>query len=608
MSKRFNNLKKVLSIVSGGFVLVGGFNHIRLSRIDKLIDKLNTVQIHSLDVKDHPVLNEAYSNIVSCIDNISSIKDGVDSKVFRFDNYYVPSFSNDSVGYIIYDNSICIRVKSPDNKYANLYSYIYKFDGSYSIRCAYEDDIEKLLESIDEINDIDFDYWFRYENKFNSITYNFSQDGVLTDSVVSGNMRSATFKYIDGDINSYSFYIPSFYGDNAFIEKNNDVIIHDHNSLNYSFFSKYNDIIYNLKDTDFNYIFNMGTSNIQYKFDSNYKFNGLDAQNDNGEYFKVDGSMNLELKKAYGDNFNYAYSDNKSLRLLTNRNEYDENVVYDDKYDINGLVSEKRNNVLIYKHDENKDYYYNRDGEIERIEENVDGTLVTHNYYNGVIRSSKCDKYTIDYLDGIVYSVNVFKDNCDITINDVLYKLNSSDSLSFENGVLSSKKIGNEKWNYYDGIHVSSYYNSYNNIRIHYDINGNIDGCSYNYLSDENKKLFDVQNSFNYLMENIDSNYRFDFPFSNSDFYVDFSNKNSVKLSYSNMSFSYNNGKLSYFSYDSSDNKIPYKSYSVHVFDSDFYNLPKDVIQYSICDFNDNQFSYSTSDKVMHISNNSKTI
>ena len=76
MSKRFNNLKKILSIVSGGFVLVGGFNHIMLSRIDKLIDKLNTVQIHSLDVKDHPVLNEAYSSIVSCIDNISSIKAG----------------------------------------------------------------------------------------------------------------------------------------------------------------------------------------------------------------------------------------------------------------------------------------------------------------------------------------------------------------------------------------------------------------------------------------------------------------------------------------------------------------------------------------------------
>ena len=352
----------------------------------------------------------------------------------------------------------------------------------------------------------------------------------------------------------------------------------------------------------------MGISDIQYKFDINYKFNGLDAQNDNGEYFKVDGSMNLELKKAYGDNFNYAYSDNKSLRLLTNRNEYDENVVYDDKYDINGLVSEKRNNILIYNHDKNKDYYYNRDGEIERIEENVDGTIVTHNYYNGVIRSSECDKYTIDYLNGIVYSVNVFKDNCEITINDVLYKLNSSDSLSFENGVLSSKVIGNEKWNYYDGVHVSSYYNSYSDVCIHYDINGNIDGCSYNYLSDENKKLFDVENSFNYLMKNIDSNYRFDFPFSNSDFYVDFSNKNSVKLSYSNMSFSYNNGKLSYFYYDNNDNKMPYKSYSVYIIDSDFHHLPKDVIQYSICDFDDNQFNYSTSDGIMHISNDNKTI
>ena len=113
--------------------------------------------------------------------------------------------------------------------------------------------------------------------------------------------------------------------------------------------------------------------------------------------------------------------------------------------------------------------------------ENVDGTLLTHHYYNGVIKDSECDKYIINYLDGIVSSVNVFKDNCEITINDVLYKLNSSDSLSFENGILVHKKIGNEEWNYYDGINVCSYYNSYSNIRIHYDINGKIDGCSYNF-------------------------------------------------------------------------------------------------------------------------------
>ena len=600
--KKVNNLKKVMAILSSGYVLVGGAYQVKMNNIDRSIDRLDDIKVHSFEIdSEHPNLENAYTHFVSSIEQIPSIKERVKVGDLEYHSSTSSSFSNDSIDYIISDDSIRIKIKDSKNKYSSLFYYVYNNDGSYSISCEYDKDVEKLLDRIKNSNNgkFDFNYLDRYH--FYSIIYNFSKDGVLTDSIVSeSSRRNAKFEYINGDINKYKFYVNK----KLFIDNSeNDIIVYDNDSsFNKDDFGKYNDIIPKI-----DYRFDFSIHNIEYYFDENYKFNGLFAENSYGEYLKIDNSYSLEYKNLDHhdmDNntyYNYIYSDNKSLEIKKEKLQDDKKIICDEQYDTNGnLISSKKGDITIFKKDGNKDIYYTDEGIVEHIDEKKDDTIITHTYSDGVIHKSECEDYVILYQDGVVKSVDASKDGCEISVNGSVYKLNRSDSLSFENGVLKSKKLGTEEWHYYDGINVSSYYNSYSNVRINYDDKGNIDGCSYNYLNEKYKKIYDVESAFDYFMSNIDDKHKIDIQFSNDDFYVNFSNNNVVTLSYSDIRFTFINDRLYNFEYYGSDKKTPFEWYDIHVFDGNVHNLPQDVIQYKGKTFDDKEFSYSTLDGILH--------
>ena len=498
--KKFSNFKKIAAALSTGYVMVNGVQQLQAKKIDSVIGRLYDIHVHSMEVDDsHPNLRNAYSNVISSIAQAASIKGRVASGDLEYYSYTFASIENELIDYTFYDDYITIVVRDPEDRLRTLCRFRYNNDGSYSIECGYDDDADKFLDRIKKANNDMFE--FNDLKRFNMryIIYNFSKEGILIDSCISGLFRDdIKFEYVNGDINKYRLYInKDLFIDNA----GKDITIQGSDSL----FRKDNIGKYNSIIPKIDFYFNFYIHDIKYSFDSNYKFNGLDAKNSYGESLKVDGSYNFKYKDVdfYSDGepyYNYIFSDNKSLRITNERCENGKKVVSDEDYNSDGiLISKKRNGKVIFKKDGNKDIYCDDEGTIEHAEEKVGNMVINHMYHNGVIEKSECDNYAINYKDGKISYIDVFKDGCEIEAYGVVYKLNKSDHLGFKNGVLSNKKIGNEEWYYYDGVNVSSYHNSLSNVKIHYSAEtGDIDGCSFNYLNDKYKKIYDLKSTFDY--------------------------------------------------------------------------------------------------------------
>ena len=607
MNKKIRVGVKAASILSGGVILVTGMNHYMISEVGKLGDKVGTIKLNHDSFEDNDYLNDIYSKLVSTISEHDTIKDRYKLKEISRDVWnYVPSLSTDDFCYTFFKGCTRINLLNDGKCYATCEYYD---DGHYSISCSYNNEIENILNNIDKNNDQDFDYWFRYQDKFDSITYNFNTDGVLTDSQVSGSSRyNGKFVYSDDNINKYDFSIYLGGGYELFLTKGDNYIVHDiSDSLNVDFFSKYNDIvdIFYDKNPKSSYIFNNSFYDVQYKFDKNYKFNSIEAVNDNGEYLKIDNSKNLDYKRvkmsSSDDTFyDHVYSDNNTIRIVSDLSLDGEKATYDSIYDKNGdLVSKKLNDKTIYSYKDGKEYYYDND-KVDYVVENKNNDTLTHYYEDGELVKSLSDNYSINYDKGQVCSVEVTGDKASLDVNGVSYNLGKDDSLSFENGLLKRKKISNETWNYYPDGSVSSYINDSDKLYLCYDEAGNITGCSLNYLNDYYKEAFNPSKNFDYLMSNIDTEHQLDYDFSN-DFKVYFKGNYSI-VSGNGIEFSFNGDKLYNMFYQSYDKDSKFSYYNVSIFD-DYDN---EIIYYDGTYSDGTKFKYSTQDGILH-ENVSKT-
>ena len=186
------NVSKVCAVLSGGVLLVTGIQNMRYSDVRKLSSRVNNIKLKHCDFGNfHPNLNNAYSKLVYYTRDVYLDKEYFNDEIdYRVCNF-IPSLSNDLVSYTFYDDYILIKLFNDDK---TLYSEChYNNDGSYSISC------EKDFSS----------------NTNNYITYNFSMDGILTDSYVD----DYKFDYIDGNIGNYNLSKSNSYKNKMYINK-----------------------------------------------------------------------------------------------------------------------------------------------------------------------------------------------------------------------------------------------------------------------------------------------------------------------------------------------------------------------------------------------------
>lgn len=184
------NYAKVCAVISSGILLVTSIQQMRRSEVAKLAGKIGNLKFEHDDFGDnYPVLNNVYSELVSNVADASSI--GVkyyNNEISYKVRSYIPSLESDSVSYTFYDDYISIV--------ADDYSCSYNNDGSYSISCDFEKD-------------------FYPDDKDYSVIYNFSNEGILTDSIVYDGLFSIRYRYIDDDINNCASCEPY-----VFVKKN----------------------------------------------------------------------------------------------------------------------------------------------------------------------------------------------------------------------------------------------------------------------------------------------------------------------------------------------------------------------------------------------------
>ncbi len=180
MGNKIFNGKRIVLIFSSGVILGAGVNKYREFEVKKLCDRLYYIDLNrvSFGVK-YPILNSVYSELVFNTRNVNSIYNEYIMGDFNYKvRNYIPSLSSDFVSYTFYDDYILIKLYDNGNIYGDC---CYHDDGSYSISCICDYDIDSLDS-----------------NEY--ITYNFSSDGILTDSSI-GDYK---FEYIGGNINDYS--------------------------------------------------------------------------------------------------------------------------------------------------------------------------------------------------------------------------------------------------------------------------------------------------------------------------------------------------------------------------------------------------------------------
>lgn len=276
-----------------GFLGAFGAHKYTESANDKLAKNLKNaidlINISYIDIgSNHSTLQDAIEQIFSCINDEDYVK-----KFFSSNDYYHcyisdgEEYYNDSIIFTITDDCFKIAFLSSQKE------FLYKFynNGSYSISCEYERDVEKLLENVNEANkEFDFSnesFYYNFLNKYHlhRITYNFSRKGVLTNSVVEGSSSSydAKYEYIDGDINTYKFYTyDNQRGYTLFADTTEDLSFYDYslsvddrnNNMHSNFLSQTN---YNYLDFD----------DIKYSFGQNYEIEKICAENDKGEILEV---------------------------------------------------------------------------------------------------------------------------------------------------------------------------------------------------------------------------------------------------------------------------------------------------------------------------------
>ena len=291
MAKRNN-------IITGGIISLGSLvvairgcmlnSYYSEKTIDELNAELGSIRISSINTDDHPVLQEAYDLLFSCINNEDFIQSFINSHDYY--HYFIDGgeeYYNDSIIFTITDDYFKIAFLSSQKE------FLYKFynNGSYSISCEYERDVEKLLENVNEANkEFDFSnesFYYNFLNKhhLHHITYNFSRKGVLTNSVVEGSSSGydAKYEYVDGDINKYKFYTyDNQQGYTLFADTTGDLSFYDYSlsfdDRNINMYSNF------LSQTNYNYL---DFDDIKYSFGQNYEIEEICAENDKGEILEV---------------------------------------------------------------------------------------------------------------------------------------------------------------------------------------------------------------------------------------------------------------------------------------------------------------------------------
>ena len=311
MAKRNN-----INIITGGIIGFGSFfaaiigcmfnSYYSEKTIDGLNAELGSIGISSISTDDHPVntddhpgLQKAYDLLFSFINDEDYIQRFISSHDYY--HYFIDGgeeYYNDSIIFTITDDCFKIAVLSSQKE------FLYKFynNGSYSISCEYERDVEKLLENVNEANkEFDFSnesFYYNFLNKYHlhRITYNFSRKGVLTNSVVEGSSSSydAKYEYIDGDINTYKFYTyDNQRGYTLFADTTEDLSFYDYSpsfdDRNINMHSNF------LSQTNYNYL---DFDDIKYSFGQNYEIEKICAENDKGEILEVYKSKQKVLERA----------------------------------------------------------------------------------------------------------------------------------------------------------------------------------------------------------------------------------------------------------------------------------------------------------------------
>lgn len=600
-NKSIKRMSRLFTILSGGYILINGINVSKEVRLNEFVDSFDDIKIYSFEIDDeHPILKESYDLLNSAISQIPSMRDKITSGEL---NYCYDLASNNWVSYRKYNSCEIIRISNvpSDKNYINPFcEYVRHSDGSYSITCDYEEDLRKVLSNIIQ-NDERFDNGMFDWHDASEISYHFSKDGVLLNSVLSSGM----FEYVDGDMSKYNFYSTSPSRDKVlYMDKTGeDIVIYDNIVSLYktSDLDGFNPIISKVSFPSLNDTFLNSFYYNEVTFDSNYKFKNLvykHYSDDDSNILKIDNSNNI----LYRDNNKKIVADGVSLSLTSSY--FDDKYCDQYEYDNDGkLVSHVNHGHTLFERNGDKGIYYTDDGIIDHVEEENNGMIITSSYIDGVIDESKCDEYVIEYDDGIISSIEALKDDVCITIDDKDYSLNKSDCLTFEDGILDGRKIGDEIWYYYDDGSVSRYKNLLNNGFKGYDRDGNLISCSYCYLNDDLKDKFNPNNLFSDYMNECPQEFNFDIEFDPNEFNYYFSNSKDFSLSNNDSSVKFDSYSFEINIYDGSKYKsVPFKSFRYY---KNSFNDDSDIKWYQGTFENDISFAYQTNNKSFSFMNNS---
>ena len=186
MGSKIRIYEKTIYILSSGIVLIMSVQHIRSSEVKKLSQKLSNLKLEYNDFdSEHSILSDAYSELVSQIEDSPSIYNKYIINEFDYRvRSYIPTLSNDVVSYTFYDDYIKIDLLNNNEVYSSCY---YNNDDSYSIVCNCRNE------------------GYRSDDRLYTITYNFSSDGVLTNSIIYDGFFETQSTYVNDDTNNYKF-------------------------------------------------------------------------------------------------------------------------------------------------------------------------------------------------------------------------------------------------------------------------------------------------------------------------------------------------------------------------------------------------------------------